>query len=171
MVLLDREPLALQCALINAQLNGIPLALDAGGAGMQPSALQQLAQQLVQQLQDGAGGNSGSGGDGSTSSSSSGGAAHAADSQAGTETQQLAASGGGVVQAELFDWSQPIAQARYDLALACDVLYETFSVEVRAGLEGGSCGRCRVWRTHQTCWAHHAHLLCSWVPNYLHQRA
>ena len=33
------------------------------------------------------------------------------------------------VRAELFDWSMPVHQQRYDVVLACDVLYEDFSVE------------------------------------------
>ena len=38
------------------------------------------------------------------------------------------------VHAELFDWSSPSSQASYDVALACDVLYEPYSVEPIANI-------------------------------------
>lgn len=36
------------------------------------------------------------------------------------------------VRAELFDWTNPVCYGDYDVALACDVLYEQFSVEPMA---------------------------------------
>ena len=33
------------------------------------------------------------------------------------------------VRGQLFDWSQPSGAGQFDVALACDVLYEAFSVE------------------------------------------
>ena len=33
------------------------------------------------------------------------------------------------VRAELFDWTSDISHGDFDVALACDVLYENFSVE------------------------------------------
>ena len=38
------------------------------------------------------------------------------------------------VTAEMFDWSAPPALRPFDVVLACDVLYEDFSVEPLAGL-------------------------------------
>ncbi len=176
-VLLDREPLSLQCALMNAQLNRIPLHLDStssnSGSGtccskdVQPSSLHQLAQQLSLQAQPAGGAGSraavASAGlsagrtraqqglaptcnstSSSTTSSTNGGSkrnSNNSSTDSGTKTSD-SSSGAlysrGVVRAEVFDWAQPQAQPRFDVALACDVLYEAFSVEVRhAGRRGG----------------------------------
>ena len=132
-MLLDREPLALQCALMNAQLNGLSLApapIGARPAAVQPAALHQLAQQLA--LEEAQGGSA---------------AAAASDGRAAAAQQPGPSSGGGgggapgAVRAEVFDWSAPVRQQRCDVVLACDVLYESFSVEVGAGHSWvwGSC--------------------------------
>lgn len=38
------------------------------------------------------------------------------------------------VRAELFDWTSHVCHGNYDVALACDVLYEHFSVEPMANI-------------------------------------
>ncbi|KAL3132844.1 hypothetical protein ABBQ38_006769 [Trebouxia sp. C0009 RCD-2024] len=100
-VMLDRETLALQCALLSAQACG----LDSVEAHtLHPSPLTDAGEQ---------GGQSGrqrqsQGNDGST--------AHPQ------------------VRAELFDWTSHVCHGNYDVALACDVLYEHFSVEPMANI-------------------------------------
>lgn len=142
-VLLDREPLALQCALLNAALNGLPTAepsaaaaaaaaADSGGsgAGVQPPSLEELlphlqaadAQLLAEwqaQRQEARRPANSCGG---SSSSSSGGSDGDDDSPSAARP--------GLVRVELFDWSQPVTLAPHDVMLVCDCLYESFSVEV-----------------------------------------
>lgn len=110
--MLDREPLALQCALLNAQLNGLPVAAS---ATQQLPSLAAVASHLPQQL-----------------------ASTLVELAAGRQRQQQqqqagASPGEGVVSAHVFDWSQPGDLERFDVLLCCDVLYERFSVEVRRG--------------------------------------
>jgi hypothetical protein len=132
-VLLDREPLALQCALLNASLNGLQTAVappSSGGSRVQPPSLQQLLphlqaadaaqlvewQHLVKQQQTEAA------------------AAAAAASPVSSSSSSSSSSGSsgrapGVVRAEQFDWSQPVTLQPHDVMLVCDCLYEHFSVQ------------------------------------------
>ena len=137
-VLLDREPLALQCALLNAAINGLPVAAHASAAGVQAPSLdsllpflaaedverlQQHQQRLAQQQQQ--------------------------QQQQRQEQQQqpqqpaaaaaAAAAAPGRVRAELFDWSQPVTLAPHDVCLVCDCLYEAFSVQVRSAFSVCGC--------------------------------
>lgn len=149
-VLLDREPLALQCALLNAALNGLPTAqpsaaavaaaaADGGGsgAGVQPPSLAELlphlrpadaqllaewqAQQAAQQEPPLQASSRGSGSGSSSPGSSS-------STEEGSE-ESSQASAGGLVRVEVFDWSQPVTLAPHDVMLVCDCLYESFSVQ------------------------------------------
>ena len=119
-VLLDREPLALQCALLNAALNGLTTA--GGGGGVQPPSLEELLPHLqpddVARLQEHQQGLE---------------EQRRQQQQQQQEQQQGGAAAAGVVRAEVFDWSQPITLPPHDACLACDVLYEAFSVQASAG--------------------------------------
>ncbi|KAI3431488.1 hypothetical protein D9Q98_004539 [Chlorella vulgaris] len=135
-VLLDREPLALQCALLNAAINGLPTGASAAGVqvpGMeqllpylQPSDAQQLAQHqraVAEQRRQSHSAASTSAAPNTNTHPSSG----ASSSDAGGSRGSSRAPG--VVSAEVFDWSQPVTVQRHDVCLVCDCLYEAFSVE------------------------------------------
>ena len=151
-VLLDREPLALQCALVNAEINGLavaapqPSSSSSGGSSSSVLAppLEQLLQNLpaedVQRLQEhrqqlvlqrerlqAAAPSSSSGGGSSGSSGSTELASPAAEAAAAAAVLPPPS---GVVRAEVFDWSQPVTIAPHDVMLVCDCLYESFSVQV-----------------------------------------
>lgn len=146
-VLLDREPLALQCALLNAALNGLPTttasppAAAAGSAaaapgatagsmgsgassGVQALSLQQLlphlqaadAEQVVEQQR--------------LLEEQRQAQAEAASASGGRNGGSAGGSSRGVVRAEVFDWSQPVAISPHHVMLVCDCLYEAFSVQV-----------------------------------------
>jgi len=93
-VFLDREPLALECALLNAQLYGIQREQCSIGDGIRfPSLPDKFRNVLVRH-----------------------------DTSHLDEVQ---------VTAQIFDWSAEITENEdFDLVLMCDVLYESFSVEV-----------------------------------------
>jgi predicted nicotinamide N-methyase len=97
-VFLDREPLALECALLNAQLYGIQREQCSIGDGIRfPFLPDQFMDTLVR-----------------------------SDNPHLREVQ---------ITAQIFDWSVEIAkQEDFDLVLMCDVLYESFSVEVRCSV-------------------------------------
>jgi predicted nicotinamide N-methyase len=106
-VFLDREPLALQCSLLNSLLAALPTELD-------PETLS-AAQALVAR------------GDAP---------AHLLEGLSSVENKRntadtLEATSTCRVRAEVFDWSQPLSSLLhyFDVVLACDVLYEAFSVE------------------------------------------
>ena len=85
---LDREPLALKCALMNAELNGIDVTTHTGTSVSCPPFPAQFEQ----------------------------------------HKKQVGAYG--QIQARIFDWSEKdITLEKFDVVLACDVLYEKFSVE------------------------------------------
>jgi predicted nicotinamide N-methyase len=116
-VLLDREPLALQCGLINAELNRLRLA-----EGMVPPSMSRIRSRadaqlfnLEQRLEE---------------RRRESGAASSSSSSSSIEPAVSAAPG--VVRAQLFDWAQPVTLPCFDVMLACDVLYEEFSVEAVA---------------------------------------
>ena len=136
-VLLDREPLALVCALLNAALNGLPVG--------------RLASAEVPQ----AGGSGGGGGGGGTAPAATALPALPqleavlaslpptsrellAERRTAHSAASASASGGGgrgrgalqpgPVSAAVWDWSRPSALPPADVLLACDVLYEEFSV-------------------------------------------
>lgn len=132
MTLLDREPLALQCALLNAALNGVaahasatgaqPLPLDALLPHLGPNDMQQLEQQRrylaeveAQRRASHAAASTSAPGSSNTRSSS--------------ESSSSSSGGSGVVSAEVYDWSRPAALAPHDVMLVCDCLYEAFSVQ------------------------------------------
>jgi len=106
-VFLDREPLALQCSLLNSLLGALPTEIDAEtlAAAKALIAAGQAPAHLLQGLSDG------------THNKST------ADTFEATSTCR--------VRAEVFDWSQPLSSLLhyFDVVLACDVLYEHFSVE------------------------------------------
>ena len=158
-VLLDREPLALQCALVNAEINGLAVAApqpssssssSGGSSSVLAPPLEQLLQYLpaedVQRLQEHrqqlalqrerlrAAAPSSSGGGGSSGSSGSSGstelASPAAEAAAAAAAVAALPPPSGVVRAEVFDWSQPVTIAPHDVMLVCDCLYESFSVQV-----------------------------------------
>lgn len=143
-LLLDREPLALQCALLNASLNGLPIAgapaaAAASGAGATGSC-----------SSDGGGG--GVEGDDCSSSSSVGGdrsssragipslhevLPHLAPADAArlqrrlSQREQPAGRGQrvGRVAAQAFDWSRPAALEPPDVVLLSDCLYAAPAVQ------------------------------------------
>lgn len=53
---------------------------------------------------------------------------------AGSQQQFLYRAAKLQVRAELFDWTSHVCHGDYDVALACDVLYEHFSVEPVANI-------------------------------------
>jgi predicted nicotinamide N-methyase len=121
-VLLDREPLALQCGLLSARATGLP-SVDAapsglsataeaalGGAGAAGAAAAADAVAAERRASHAAAGSSGS---------SNGGSSDGAPA---------AAAAPGAVRAAVFDWSSPPALPRFDVVLACDVLYEADAV-------------------------------------------
>ncbi|KAL4524195.1 hypothetical protein Ndes2526B_g00214 [Nannochloris sp. 'desiccata'] len=124
-VFLDREPLALQCSLLNSLLGALPTELDAEtlAAAKALVANGQAPAHLLQGLSDGRNNKS------------------TVDTLEATSTCR--------VRAEVFDWSQPLSSLLhyFDVVLACDVLYEAFSVEPVAKiaprllkLSGGTSG-------------------------------
>ena len=102
-VFLDREPLSLQCSLLNAILCGQKAVLDPETAAVA-----------------------------ATLASQGGDQAHAESLQCLTNAS-IEPQPGDIphVRAELFDWNHPNASllGYFDVVLACDVLYEAFSVE------------------------------------------
>ena len=177
-VLLDREPLALQCALLNASLNGLPTAVasasgSGGGGGVQPPSLQQLLphlqaadaaqlvewqhlmkQQHLEQQQAGAAASSPA-----TSSSSSSGDS-SSDSNSTSSSSRSSSRAPGVVRAEQFDWSQPVTLQPHDVMLVCDCLYEHFSVQASPSVQRSvqsvlcravGCSACVLFRGPATC--------------------
>jgi len=126
-VLLDREPLALACALMSARASGLqqvdgqvllrdanqPRGLWAGRrkAAGQSSAVIDAFDQLGSKAQ--------------ASGGATGGAAAAASASAAPAMSSSACT----VQAALFDWSKPVTLPRFDVVLACDVLYESDAVD------------------------------------------
>jgi predicted nicotinamide N-methyase len=106
-VFLDREPLALQCSLLNSLLASLPTELDPETLAAAKSlvANQQAPAHLLQGLSD------------------------ANNNERTVDT--LEATSQCRVRAEVFDWSQPLSSLLhyFDVVLACDVLYEAFSVE------------------------------------------
>jgi predicted nicotinamide N-methyase len=119
-VLLDREPLALQCALLSARATGLA-AVVALPSGLDPASGSSLggpeaaeaaaaadavaAERRASHAQAGSssGGGGGGGGD-------------------------AARSGGCAVRAAVFDWGRAPQLPRFDVVLACDVLYEPEAV-------------------------------------------
>ncbi|KAF8060503.1 Mettl20 [Scenedesmus sp. PABB004] len=137
-VLLDREPMALQCALMSAAASGV-----AGVQGLESVALRPL----------GAAGAAGGGGDAARAApegllqlaelyaqqsrllqQSQPAQQSAQQPRAQLAPQPLAPAdarrggGGGVLRGELFDWNAPPAGEGFDVVLACDVLYEDSAV-------------------------------------------
>lgn len=110
-VMLDREPVALQCSLLSAQACGLQSVQDYTQHGQSEAT----PGHQHQQPSDWKG----------ASVLPEGSNSHAA---------QSAKAGLLQVHAELFDWSSPSSQASYDVALACDVLYEPYSVEPIANI-------------------------------------
>ena len=106
-VFLDREPLALQCSLLNSLLAALPTELDTDtlAAAKALVANGQAPPHLLEGLSTGESNRT------------------TADTLEATSTCR--------VRAEVFDWSQPLSSLLhyFDVVLACDVLYEAFSVE------------------------------------------
>lgn len=96
-VFLDREPLALQCALLNAQLCGVGAVDDTVADIVALSGLQ-IPPDLAASLPSDADGH------------------RRSDRRA-------------VVSGRLLDWSDPSVRGSFDVVLACDVLYEAYSVD------------------------------------------
>ncbi|KAL0031958.1 hypothetical protein WJX79_008528 [Trebouxia sp. C0005] len=92
-VMLDREPIALQCSLLSAQACGVVSVQDYTQHAEPEAASSSQHQSLPSQPDS--------------------------DQQASTSQ----------VSAQHFDWGDPSCQGNYDVALACDVLYEPYSVE------------------------------------------
>lgn len=147
MVLLDREPLALQCALLNAALNGLPAAqpsaaavaaaaADSGGSGasVQPPSLAELLPHLkpadAQLLEDWRAQQGQQGGSHEQASSRGSSAGGGDPGPSSASSANSSAGRPGLVRVEVFDWSQPVTLAPHDVMLVCDCLYESFSVEV-----------------------------------------
>lgn len=116
-VFLDREPLALQLAMLNARLNGLsiapgvnlPLGMedDVGARTCFERDLMRVAEVLSSQgLYD-----------------SKTFDDNCEECTAAVSDDIASAS------AHIFDWSQPVSLSGFDVVLACDVLYESFSVE------------------------------------------
>ncbi len=109
-VLLDREPLALACALMSARASGLAQVddqLQGADAGVQATI---------------AAGAGVAAADGDRS------ATHAQASTSGSGSGDPVTPAG-AVRAALFDWSRPPSLARFDVVLACDVLYEPDAVD------------------------------------------
>lgn len=107
--MLDREPLALQCALLSARACGLPHVADPRNFG--PVNVEGEASTLRGLLTAG----------------------HS--SWSGLNGKSNAASPS--IEAGLLDWLDPVGiegLGRFDVVIACDVLYEDFSVEPVAAL-------------------------------------
>lgn len=115
-LLLDREPLALQCALLNAALRGQRTAPPPAAAAPLPELLP-----LLQAAHAAAVATAGNGPPPPPLSAWLLERAALASAISGGE--------GCLVSAALYDWGQPPALRPVDVLLACDVLYEDFSVE------------------------------------------
>lgn len=115
MVLLDREPLALRCAAASAAASGLAnLSPSASVTGI-PELLAELADVLPHTpARDGAAINHGTGGAGSSNGSSGSARGLSFDTPVGVE---------------LFDWNSTQLGRKFDVVLACDVLYEDAAVE------------------------------------------
>lgn len=119
-VFLDREPLALQCALINSYMNGFSIEKERNEEvydsvhtliQCQSDSLPEDVSKVLQLL--------------------------SRDKRKSTKISSF-----------VFDWSQPNNLKPFDVVLACDVLYESFSVEVR--------GLVCVWRDTPYHYQHHS---------------
>lgn len=113
-VMLDREPIALQCSLLSAQACGVASVQDytqhaepeAASSSQHQSSPSQAGSDVAQD--------------------SASGLDNAAPDCRSTANQQASFP---QVSAQHFDWGDPSCQGEYDVALACDVLYEPYSVE------------------------------------------
>ena len=105
-VFLDREPLALQCALANAQLSGVIALESSQGSSSSPATAAAAAVQAML---------------------SRGGALGEALASSSTRTTTK-------ISVEVFDWSQPATLEPFDVLLGCDILYEVLSVAPLAGV-------------------------------------
>jgi predicted nicotinamide N-methyase len=102
--LLDREPKALQCALLTAAASGLKTTVSADAF----SASEQEAEELrsfTDRLQQ------------------------CAPKHSSTVGGQSA-----VISASLFDWNNAVVNEPYDTVIACDVLYDSVAVEPLARL-------------------------------------
>ncbi|KAK9842869.1 hypothetical protein WJX74_003682 [Apatococcus lobatus] len=156
-VLLDREPLALRCGLLSAAASGISgtaappiLNTAAGGscaASPPPSPLPapgwpstRRTQQMThspQSLSPTASSNPEDNMDSTLAATLPHQAPYFQPQQESYEQntrEEVVCSNGPQVSAEIFDWSKPPALQPFEVILACDVLYEDFSVEPLAAL-------------------------------------
>jgi hypothetical protein len=125
-LLLDREPLALQCALLNAALRGQRTAPPPAAAAPLPELLPLLQAAHAAAIAATS--------DGSPPRPLSAWLLERAALTSAASSGEAAGAEGCLVSAAVYDWGQPPALRPVDVLLACDVLYEDFSVEVRAGL-------------------------------------
>jgi ETFB lysine methyltransferase len=102
--LLDREPKALQCALLTAAASGVEINTSPAAFSDSAAEAEQLEQFTARLQMSGAQHNS------------------AVHGQRGT------------ISAALFDWNNEFAGDPYDTVIACDVLYENYAVEPLARL-------------------------------------
>lgn len=110
-VVTDREPLAIDCMLLSAARNGIPVLADEGSEVARLLATGQIA-----------------------TAGLNAGLINVAAGQASTEAAAAIASKGTVFRGTVLDWSQPGDVDTFDLVLGCDILYEYFQVPRVVGL-------------------------------------
>jgi Lysine methyltransferase len=102
--LIDREPKALQCALLTAAVSGLKTTVNADALSESEHEAKEL-RDFTQSLHTYA----------ATDSSIAGGQS-------------------GDISASLFDWNNEFVDEPYDTVIACDVLYESMAVEPLARL-------------------------------------
>jgi predicted nicotinamide N-methyase len=145
-VLLDREPMALYCGLLSATATGIAgvtgteqmqqlveqevHSSSAGGSRTQAVLLAQLLQQQKQKRQEQA-----QGADGLAQQNNQDEAQQQQQQQlAGAPWQQQPDVARCSYSALSFDWNSSKVTERYDVVLACDVLYESEAVDLVASV-------------------------------------
>lgn len=102
--LLDREPKALQCALLTAAASGLKTTTSAAAFSESETEAKEL-EHFTKRLQASA-----------------------------TADSSTAHGQGGTLGACLFDWNDDFSGVTYDTVIACDVLYENVAVEPLARL-------------------------------------
>jgi len=108
-VFLDREPLALQCAVMNAQLNGLGVSPQVMASVSCSGLPKKFTNDIVQITYNND------------------------DSSKNQQKDDRSDGTSSDIRAKVFDWSADIEEQhanQYDVIMACDILYEKFSVEV-----------------------------------------